>query len=98
MIAAASKHRYSVQTSKDLLNRLTNMTKPDINQNHEELVLYCDLRTEKAIYRIQSGLTSGGFYRNRKKQRKMLETRTKAHKENGSIYERSVSGKTLAQH
>lgn len=63
-----------------------------------ELVLYCNVRTEKAVYRIQSGLTSAGFYRNRKKARKVLETRNKVHKENGigtTMYERSVSGKLL---
>lgn len=72
-------------------NDITTMTRHDCNQN-EELVLYCDVTTEKAIYRIQPGLTSGGFYRNRKKARKVLETRNKLHKDNG-VYERSVSGK-----
>lgn len=90
VMISAAKHRLSVQTSKDWLNKLT-MTKQDFNHN-DEVVLYCDLRTEKAIYRIQSGLTSGGFYRNRKKARKVLETRNKVHKD-GTVYERSVSGK-----
>ena len=67
------------------------MTRHDYNQN-EELVLYCDVATEKTVYRIQPGLTSGGFYRNRKKARKVLENnRSKVHKD-GSVYERSVSG------
>lgn len=101
MIAGPTKHRqYSVQTSNDWLNRLT-MTRQDLSHvgsgadgSTSELVLYCNVRTEKAVYKIQSGLTSAGFYRNRKKARKVLETRNKAHKENGvgGVYERSVSG------
>ena len=67
------------------------MTRHDVNRN-EELVVYCDDGKEKALYRIQPGLTTAGFYRNRRK-RKPLETRGgKLHKENGSVYERSVSG------
>ena len=74
----------------ETIDKLT-MTRHDYNQN-EELVLYCDVATEKTVYRIQPGLTSGGFYRNRKKARKVLENnRSKVHKD-GSVYERSVSG------
>lgn len=80
-----------LEASEPIVDRLT-MTRHDHNQN-EELVLYCDVTTEKTVYRIQPGLTSGGFYRNRKKARKVLEnSRNKVHKENGSVYERSVSG------
>ena len=89
---SSSKRRHTVHTCKEYISRLTGMTGHDLNHN-EELVLYCNLRAEKAIYHIQSGLTSGGFYRNRKKARKVLETKNKAHKDNGTVYERSVSGK-----
>lgn len=85
----------SVATTEQFDNLTDPMTKHDYNQN-EELVLYCDLVSEKAVYRIQPGLTSGGFYRNRKKARKVLETRNKLHKDNGSVYERSVSGEYLS--
>lgn len=76
--------------------RGTIMTRHDVNRN-EELVVFCETVSEKTLYRIQPGLVSAGFYRNRKK-RKVLETRPKGHsKENGAgnMYERSVSGMDL---
>lgn len=79
---------------RKLENLAAKMTRHDCNQN-EELVLYCDVMTEKAVYRIQPGLTSGGFYRNRKKARKVQEARNKSHKDNNSMYERSVSGESV---
>ena len=102
MISSARPHRVvsgsrqsfhrSITSTEQLETLAATMTRHDCNQN-EELVLYCDLVSEKAVYRIQPGLTSGGFYRNRKKARKVLETRNKAHKDNGSVYDRSMSGK-----
>lgn len=97
MLAGPTKRPYSVPTSKNWLNNPT-MTRQDLSHagsGADELVLYCNVRTEKTLYRIPSGLTSGGFYRNRKKQRRIAENRNKTHKENGvggTMYERSVSG------
>ena len=88
MISSVKPHRAlktSVHKTVNCTDRLetlaAKMTKHDCNQN-EELVLYCDLVSDRAVYRIQPGLTSGGFFRNRKKARKVLETRNKIHKEN----------------